>query len=1270
MGTDFSAVEGTGSSGVMIVAEASGEMEARDQLPLRPYAPAGSVLQRTFSRMGLDRKMFSLTNCIRCRPKNNWLEGAPWEFHALNHCRPNLDRAIAERRPRAILALGNVATRELTGLAGEALGVGHLMGYVLPSKTIRVPINDINDPNDVPWGTRDIPHPDAIPVIPALHPAFIRRGKASHQGVFSRNLQRAVNVAAGKDREWIWDLEEAKRDGRIRYSVHPSLDEVRAFALRVRANSGLVVSYDIETYESASLDEDARDGFTDTRIRLVQFSTEQGYGIATPWEGEFKQLVASILQSSNIKCGYNLWLFDNKVLAACGAREGLDLTPRGTIHDTLQMFHHWQPDLPAHLQFAAQFVQFPFPWKHLAGTDLSFYGCLTGESRVMLADNSSMKIEDIVRKKLPVVVRTMDKNGYTDCARVIGWRRVKVEGQKWLKLKTEATDQPLYLTPDHEVWCNDDWVEAKDVKVGDIVRSSRFGERDLIHGTLLGDSHCDKRGRLSFTHCEKQREWFDAKRFAFGLDSFSTIKVKPRKVGGRVVGGGSTHYRAEAWVSPTLWRGRFYNHFGDKLFVPPSDAALAVWYCDDGCWAASSKSRERGWLGNPRISVHTFANLDFLIDWFKQRFGWANVSFYPDERCEQGGSVALTGTARHEFFAAVAPYVPISMQYKLPPQYRGRYCGWLSQPKAQETIVASVNDYDPGKRNRDYRYCVTVDHPEHRFFAMGGLVKNCVDVDATLRLYQFLVGMLQRDQIWCGRWSPDGWNDGGYIGQVAQVRPILAAMEDRGLPVNDRERLKLDAEFDRAQQDLDGELQQKVPQEILNVHPRRGRAGNYSYGYVHPPKDTTGLVQRDFREAAIGEDGEPSFALVTRWCRVEPFNPNSWQQLLAYMDARGHKRPKSRKSENEDGSPKDTTEKKELIRLAQRHSDTFYLKVIEYRELSKMRGTYIDGFKPHADGKVHTTFGFDTGTGQLAAKNPNVTNFPKHVRLAKQLRKMIAAPAGEVLVECDFKSYHVLTTGFCAEDPSYMRMARLDMHSFVAGCFLKTWGPEIIEESDDELAERFQWFKSDSGRKYVRDKQAKPTILGVGFGMGAKRLYQENLEHFSGEKTARSFLDLLQHIFPRVFAWQAAVRKLAHEQTYLKSPFGHIRRFYEVFVWDPKKGQWRNGDQAEEAVAFLPANYAFGNIRETLKELARLGLDRRYGLCNSIHDSFVWCFPKDQLEGFMAEVPPVLTAPSKVLIHPMLAPGGLSVDVEVAVGENWSSMSTVEVPHASHALAV
>jgi uracil-DNA glycosylase family 4 len=117
----------------MCVAEASGEHEAREGRPLVEYAPAGSLFERTLRRMGIDRAQLSVSNLLRCRPKNNWLAGSPWEYAALRACRPNLLATIADRAPRAIFAMGDLPLRELTGEAGEARGISHMRGYVLPS---------------------------------------------------------------------------------------------------------------------------------------------------------------------------------------------------------------------------------------------------------------------------------------------------------------------------------------------------------------------------------------------------------------------------------------------------------------------------------------------------------------------------------------------------------------------------------------------------------------------------------------------------------------------------------------------------------------------------------------------------------------------------------------------------------------------------------------------------------------------------------------------------------------------------------------------------------------------------------------------------------------------------------------------------------------------------------------------------------------------------------------------------------------------------------
>jgi uracil-DNA glycosylase family 4 len=933
-GTDFSRVEGTGANGVMLVGEASGECEAREQTPFVKYAPAGSLLERTFRRMGVDRQQFSITNIIRCRPRNNWLEGAPWEYSAINSCRPNLNSTLAERHPRAIVALGGTALRELTGLAGEKLGISYLAGYVLPG-------------------------PNNIPVVANFHPAFLRRGKASHQGIFARILQRGINIAAGRDHAWTWHLDpdDPLTYGGLRYATHPSLDDARAFASHVLDNGSAMVAYDIETSESASLDEDAREGFQDTQLQLVQFCMESGQAIALPWEGGYREIAQSILLGPNPKCGQNVWTFDNKVLRAVGEREGMDLAPRGVIHDTLQMFHHWQPDLPAHLQFCASFISYPFPWKHLAASNIEFYGC--------------------------------------------------------------------------------------------------------------------------------------------------------------------------------------------------------------------------------------------------------------------------------------------------------------------------------------------------------------TDVDATLRIYNFLEATLKKDGLW-------GDATLGYLGQVYHVRPILAAMEDRGMPIDNSARVALGKEFEDAQTLLHIQIC-NMAGGIGRVHPKQGYKGI-------PPEVKKEMEEIPCRDALIrgmpgyednGEwyhyerrlfdvpdvdvaTGAPVAIATTRWCRVYDFNPNSKDQVIAYMKAKGHKVPKS-KEENEDGSQKDTTEEKELRRLAIRTGDQFYLKVVEYRGFTKLRSTYIDGFEPGSDGCVHTTFTFAPAIGQLSSRNPNIQNFTKlkpTVVLAKAMRRMVAAKPGHILTEWDFKSCHIITLGFLAEDLNYMRLGRLDMHSFVAGHFLKLWdGFKIFSESDDELRARFKWLKSDPDRKRVRDDQAKHGILGIGNGLRAKGLYERYMESFppvacrgcagtgrvsgargskmcpachgtaqtSGQRVAEEVLDVAQALFPRVFEFQERQRKEAHERQVLHTPFGYARRFYEVYRWDGKRNAWGHGDQAEEAVAYRLANIAFGHIREKLKELHAAGLDSKYGLFNNIHDSFLFNLPDTLLDEHIREVYPILTSPSKVLRHPTICPDGLVIDVEGAWGKNWSDMKEIDV---------
>ena len=65
------------------------------------------------------------------------------------------------------------------------------------------------------------------------------------------------------------------------------------------------------------------------------------------------------------------------------------------------------------------------------------------------------------------------------------------------------------------------------------------------------------------------------------------------------------------------------------------------------------------------------------------------------------------------------------------------------------------------------------------------------------------------------------------------------------------------------------------------------------------------------------------------------------------------------------------------------------------------------------------------------------------------------------LIAFDYKSFHVLTLGFEARDATYMRMAKLDMHSYFAlvGLLRLESSDKLLVQSDGELRELFRWHR-------------------------------------------------------------------------------------------------------------------------------------------------------------------------------------------------------------------
>ena len=78
-------------------------------------------------------------------------------------------------------------------------------------------------------------------------------------------------------------------------------------------------------------------------------------------------------------------------------------------------------------------------------------------------------------------------------------------------------------------------------------------------------------------------------------------------------------------------------------------------------------------------------------------------------------------------------------------------------------------------------------------------------------------------------------------------------------------------------------------------------------------------------------------------------------------------------------------------------------------------------------------------------------------------------------------------------------------------------------------------------------------------------------------------------------------------------------------------------------------------------ELGEKGLDERFGLILNMHDALVFEGPEAIVDECVATVVEMMERPSKVLVDPRVAPGGLSCKVETKIGLNLGEMSEVRL---------
>jgi DNA polymerase-1 len=177
--------------------------------------------------------------------------------------------------------------------------------------------------------------------------------------------------------------------------------------------------------------------------------------------------------------------------------------------------------------------------------------------------------------------------------------------------------------------------------------------------------------------------------------------------------------------------------------------------------------------------------------------------------------------------------------------------------------------------------------------------------------------------------------------------------------------------------------------------------------------------------------------------------------------------------------------------------------LLRYRELSKLKSTYLDALPPLVgeDGRVHTTFNqVGASTGRLSSVNPNLQNIPVRGELGRQIRKaFVPGSADQVLLVADYSQIELRVLAHLTGDPALAEAFATDedIHAATAGTVFGLPAGQV----DAELRRR-----------------AKVVNYGLAYGMNAYGLAsrlgippdeaQEFIDaYFEGFPNVKDFLD-------------------------------------------------------------------------------------------------------------------------------------------------------------------
>jgi DNA polymerase-1 len=358
------------------------------------------------------------------------------------------------------------------------------------------------------------------------------------------------------------------------------------------------------------------------------------------------------------------------------------------------------------------------------------------------------------------------------------------------------------------------------------------------------------------------------------------------------------------------------------------------------------------------------------------------------------------------------------------------------------------------------------------------------------------------------------------------------------------------------------------------------------------------------------------------------FNLNSTQQLSEILFTRLGLEPPDRGKKTASGHYSTSADVLEALRGKHPVADL----VLEHRELSKLRSTYLEALPAAADektGRVHTSYSqIGAVTGRLSSNNPNLQNIPIRTETGRRVRNGFIAGPGKVLLSVDYSQIELRIAAHMAQDQAMIDAFRAgdDIHAITAAAVYGI-GLEAVT-------------------KDMR-RHAKGINFGLIYGMSAFGLTR-NTELTLAE--AEDFVRAYFEKFPGVKKYLDGIRRQAAEIGYVETLLG--RRRYFPALQGKIKVQMKNREEREAINAPIQ-----GTAADIMKiamirippALRAAGLQARMLL--QVHDELVLECPRGEMEQTARLVREIMAN-----AHPISVP----LDTEARWGMNWGEMTVLK----------